>query len=94
MDFVFAFHEQIEHLFRVDDCFSEVGHQADEGRVPFVRDFREGRAAGRHEDLAHSVFESLHGFVVDAQEGLRGDFLRGFVLEFPDAVALREGFVE
>lgn len=41
LDFIFAFHQQVEQLLSVDDGFSEICHQADQCCIPFVNDFGE-----------------------------------------------------
>jgi len=43
LDLVFTLDQQVEKLLGVDDGLAEVGHEADQGRVPLVDDFREGR---------------------------------------------------
>ena len=90
LDLVLALDEQIEQLLGVDDRLAEVGHETDEGRVPFVDDLGEGGRSRRHEDLADAVVELLHRFVVDAEETLSRALLGDFILQVPDAVAMGE----
>lgn len=48
LDFVFAFDQQVQHLFSVDRGLTEVGHQADQSGVPFVRYLRESCTTTGH----------------------------------------------
>lgn len=48
LDFVFAFDQQVQHLFSVDRGLTEVGHQADQSGVPFVRNLSESCATTGH----------------------------------------------
>lgn len=48
LDFVLAFDQQVQHLLSVDCCFAEVGHQADQSGVPFVRNLSESCATTGH----------------------------------------------
>eukprot|EP00964_Phaeocystis_antarctica_P078146 scaffold48598_cov65-Phaeocystis_antarctica.AAC.1 len=86
LDLVLALDEQVEQLLRRDGGLAEVGHHADERRVPLVDDLGEGRAARRHEHLPHAVLELAQRDVVDAQEGLRRALLGALVLQVPHAV--------
>mmetsp|Transcript_13659 Transcript_13659/g.18093 ORF Transcript_13659/g.18093 Transcript_13659/m.18093 type:complete len:330 (-) Transcript_13659:4853-5842(-) len=45
LDLVLAFDEEVEHLLGVHHRLSEVRHEADQGRVPLVRDLGEGGGA-------------------------------------------------
>ena len=38
LNLVLAFDEEVEEFLRVDDGFTEVGHQTDQRRVPFIND--------------------------------------------------------
>lgn len=43
LDLVLTLDQQIQELLSVDDCFTEVRHQADQSRVPFVHNLEEKR---------------------------------------------------
>ena len=45
LDFVLALDEHVQQLLRVDHGLTEVGHQANQGRVPLVDNLGEGRRA-------------------------------------------------
>lgn len=53
-----------------DDGFAEVGHEADQRRVPLVRDLRESGATRGHQHLPDAVFERPDGSVVHPQKRL------------------------
>ena len=75
------------------DRFSEVSHQADQGGVPFVGDLGESSRATGHQNLAHTVLESLDAFLVHSDEGLSGNLLGALILQLPDSIFLRELFL-
>lgn len=54
-----------------DDRLPEVGHEADQGRVPLVGDLGEGRAPRGHEHLPDAVLERPDRRVVHPQERLQ-----------------------
>lgn len=80
LNFVFAFYEQIQKFLSVHNRFTEVSHETDQRRVPFVDDLRKRRRSRSHENLANSVVELVERFIVDAQEALGSSLLRHFVL--------------
>ena len=75
------------------DCLAEVCHQADQSRVPFVRDLGESCGAAGHQDLAHTILKSLDAIFVDSDKCLGRDLLGAFVLQLPNAIFLREFFL-
>ena len=90
LNFILAFHQQVQQFLRVDHRLPVVRHQADQRRVPLVDNLREGRRAGGHQDLAHAIVVLGHGIVVDAEEALRGALLGHVVLQVPHAVLVGE----
>lgn len=80
LNFILTFHQQVEQFLCVDNGLTEIGHQTDQSRIPFVDDFSERRRTGCHQNLPNSIVESAQGFVVDAQETLSRSFLGDFVL--------------
>ena len=92
LDLVLTLDEEVKELLGVNSGLAEVGHQPNQGRVPFVHDLGEGRGAGGHQDLTDAVLKRLQGLVVHAQERLRRALLGGLVLEAPDAVLVGKAF--
>jgi len=90
LNLIFALHKQIEQLLGVDDCFAEISHQADESGVPLVGDLGESSGTTSHQNLPHPILEPLDPFFVDLDESLGRDLLRVLILQFPDAILLRE----
>ena len=66
-------HQQIQHLLRVHDGLAEVRHQANQSRVPLVRDLREGGRAGRHQYLSDTIFKRSQRLLVDLRIGSNSD---------------------
>mmetsp|Transcript_82933 Transcript_82933/g.149644 ORF Transcript_82933/g.149644 Transcript_82933/m.149644 type:complete len:355 (+) Transcript_82933:1047-2111(+) len=91
---VLALHQQIQQRVGVDHCLAEVGHHADEVRVPLVRDLREGGGSRGHEDRSAAILVLLLGLVVHLQEGLCCHLLGGVVLQLPDTLPLGELLLE
>lgn len=87
---VLALDEQVEQLLRVDNGLAEIGHEADERRVPLVDDLGERRRARRHEYLTHAVVVLVQRVVVDAQEALGRALFGHLVLQVPHTVLVNE----
>ena len=75
------------------DCLAEVCHQANQSRVPFVRDLGESCRAAGHQDLPHSILKSFDAIFVDSDKCLGRDLFGALVLQLPHAVLLREFFL-
>ena len=51
LDLVLTLDQQIQELLSVDHCFTEVRHQADESRVPFVHNLEVKRGNNEYYNL-------------------------------------------
>ena len=92
MHAVLALDDQVQKLACLDGSLAVVRHQPDQCSVPLVDALGERGRPGGHQQAANAVAKLVHGFVVDAQEGLRSAFLRAFINEAPDAVPEGELF--
>jgi hypothetical protein len=88
LNFVFALNKQVEQLIRVQNGFTIVCHQTNQGRVPLVRNLGKSRGTACHQNLTHSVFKLFNSIFVNLNERLSSDFLRAFILQLPDTVFL------
>mmetsp|Transcript_15168 Transcript_15168/g.27300 ORF Transcript_15168/g.27300 Transcript_15168/m.27300 type:complete len:258 (+) Transcript_15168:3164-3937(+) len=87
---VFTLDEQVEQLSGVDDCFAEVGHQADDHSVPLIGDLGERCGTGRHENLPDSIVELFDRELVDSEVRHSRPLLCSFVLKVPSPVGYGE----
>ena len=70
LNFVFAFNQQIKQFLGINHSLSEIGHKANQGRVPLVDNLGKGRRSWGHKDLTNSVVEPLHGLIFHSQKAL------------------------
>ena len=70
LDLVLTLDQQVQQLLSMDGGLPVVGHQANEGCVPFVGDLGEGGAATAHQHLPDAVLERLQSLIIHSQESL------------------------
>lgn len=63
-DLIFTLDKEIQKFGCVDNCFTEVSHEPNQGRIPFVDYFSKCGRARCHQNLSDTIVEFSHGVVV------------------------------
>ena len=87
LNLVFALYKTVQHFFCIDNCFTEIGHEGNQCRIPLVGDLGECRTTRRHENLTDMIFKSFTIFVSHTKEGSGCLFFCRFVLQRPNTIS-------
>lgn len=90
LNLVLTFYKNVKKFFSMNNSFSIIGHETNQGCIPLICNFCKGCWTTCHENLSDSVFKSFDTFFIYSQISLCSD-LFCVILKFPNAISVVNG---